>query len=241
MKRLKWFVVTNKHVLGKVLDKNRPRSIMFYPLVGPQQGQIRDVCEIVSHDRYSAPIIYGHPDPNVDILLLDVTAQVLNNTLIFHEAPGTEAFYLPSSKATVYRHVSPGMPVCIIGYPNLNDGQLPFDLQYTEPAVYSGTVATSLDRPYIENGKERPGFLLNATVIPGHSGSPVILDPREPLVVDGRHYLGKTMPPLLLGIIAETRFGNVKAPAGQAKAFGGAAFAYSAETILQTLQSPILI
>lgn len=240
MTRPLWFIVTNKHVLGEALHKKR--TIFLYPSIGPTGQQMRDVVEISSRGNDGRPVIFGHRCADVDIALIDVTSLVISNTLIVHEALSPDAFYYPKNVAPGDLHVEPGMRVCIIGYPSYEDGDGRVDLQHSEPTICSGTVASSLDSALVENGRERPGFLINATIIPGHSGSPVILDPREPRVIDGKHYLGQTMPPLLLGVMTETRFGKVKptlSDGREAKAFGGLAFAFGAETIAQVLRDPV--
>lgn len=232
-KVIKFFVVTNKHVLGD--ERHKLPIVTLYPRVAPSQQGTRDVLDIPLHDPSGVPVVFEHPDPKVDILLIDVTEQILSNTSIEHDAPSQDVFYLPSTVAPGSLHVEVGTPIAIVGYPGIETGNGPVAQQYNEPIVYHGTVATSPDHSYNEDGKALPGFLINATAIPGHSGSPVILDPRTPLVIDGRQYLGQFVSPYLVGILAQTRFATVKG--SNHKVFAGAAFVHGAHTIIETLRS----
>jgi hypothetical protein len=77
-------------------------------------------------------------------------------------------------------------------------------------------------------------FLIDGATIPGSSGSPVVLKP-----VTGRHQhqtivMGATEP-VLLGIIAETRFAPIRLQSGAIPGFAGLGLAFDVETIVETI------
>jgi len=235
--RIKWFLVTNKHVLH--LDEQKraqATEIVLYPRTRGIDGTVSRRQEIVGLVTETGEKIWReHPDPNVDVLLIDLTGLILGNTLIEHDTVfGLEAF---GDLASINRwkiDVTLGAEVGMIGYPNLLTGRGESRTTTSDPIVYRGTLATPFDQALQENDRTVRGFLINATGIPGASGSPVILWPGQQVTFQGRTFLGSKTPPLLLGILAETRFGEIQVSRFGGQAFADACMAYSADTIIET-------
>lgn len=137
----------------------------------------------------------GHPDPDIDVAMIGVGGALQQ----LAEA-GTPAFIRsvsPSMCATkeTLEDYEPIEPVTFIGYPS---GL--YDSASLLPIVRQGYAATAMNIDY----EDKPVFLIDASVFPGSSGSPVFLVPR-PSAPDKRGNItigGPAKPPVLLGIVA---------------------------------------
>lgn len=137
----------------------------------------------------------GHPDPEIDIAMIGV-----GGALQQLADRGTPAFFRsvsPSMCATkeTLEDYEPIEPVTFIGYPS---GL--YDSASLLPIVRQGFAATAMNIDY----EAKPVFLIDASVFPGSSGSPVFLVPR-PSMPDKRGNItigGPAKPPVLLGIVA---------------------------------------
>jgi hypothetical protein len=89
------------------------------------------------------------------------------------------------------------------------------------------------------DGKRRKrilrGFLVDGAIIPGSSGSPVVLPPVSVRNVHGRLQI-QTFPLLLLGIIAESRYAPLITPTTDYLSFSGLGLAFDAQTIMETIE-----
>lgn len=181
------FLITNKHVIEEacsgelrfhVRENNRLKAGEGSPL------------EFDDFDRYWK----GHPDPNVD-----VAAMAFSHVLDSAAKSGLELFYqaIPQemfpSDAQVDR-LEPIEEVMFVGYPSGI-----YDTKNYLPIVRRGTTASPLQVNY-ENA---PIFLIDASVFPGSSGSPVfILGKGQSIKVTGEQV--ETTQGYLLGLIAST-------------------------------------
>jgi hypothetical protein len=84
------------------------------------------------------------------------------------------------------------------------------------PIVRQGIIASRIienlkDRGMTGNDEERVlrAFLIDGAIIPGSSGSPVILKPTMGRYI-GKDYLVENFPSVLLGIVAEYRIGFIE-------------------------------
>jgi hypothetical protein len=202
------FVVTNKHVV----EGAAAVTLHFLAASGqsPELGKERTLL--------AAPGQFiGHPDPDIDIAVIGVggALQELANA-------GTPAFFrsvATSMCATsdVLQEFEPIEPVTFIGYPN---GL--YDSASFLPIVRQGYAATAMDVDY----EGKPTFLIDASVFPGSSGSPVFLVPR-PSAPDKFGNItigGPSRPPVLLGIVAAVHQRQV--PVLQTDAGIGVPFVY---------------
>ena len=189
-------LVTNKHVLegasaltfrmSRTTDDNQP-------ILGPP------VSMRVTGDAVRSWV--GHPDPRVDVAVLatDTIFQAM-------QAIGAEPYIQQFSRGDIYH---PGIDlldalvdVSFVGYPN---GL--FDSVNFLPVIRRGRTATP---PYVDYEGE-PAFLIDASVFPGSSGSPVFrlglaLAPNR----DGDLVLGgEGGRLLLLGVLAAVHVAQV--------------------------------
>jgi hypothetical protein len=78
-------------------------------------------------------------------------------------------------------------------------------------------------------------FLIDGATVPGSSGSPVVLKPVIGRIQGGSIVLGSA-PPVLLGIVAETKYAPVQLGAGFIPSFAGLGLVFDVETIQETIE-----
>ena len=182
------FLITNRHVVEKAV-RLRVHMIRSDGAGGPALGQRTDIRIVDFNPDYWV----GHPDADVDVV-----AMPLYPLLVRMEDLGRPAFF---------RSVAPELcltsesekdldsieEVTFVGYPSGI-----YDQKNLLPVARKGTTATPPAVDY--NGL--PAFLIDASVFPGSSGSPVfIADKGLHVARSGNVVLGK--PRLLcLGLVA---------------------------------------
>lgn len=201
------FLVTTRHMISGARKgrfffiKSRGES----PLVGEKFD--------ISFDTFE-PLWFVHPDPGVDIAVMPL-AYILREIL----KQGGEVFYRSISQEMVptqeeLEALDGIEDVVFIGYPN---GIL--DERNFLPIARRGSTATLLALDY--NGKDQ--FLIDASVFPGSSGSPVFLagGESERSKMDGtRIRSGSDFLGLLSGVAIREEKGRIEfMPAAEA---GGA-------------------
>lgn len=155
------FLVTNKHVLGTA---NRVDFLMIGAdsAGAPQVGRPVEVTLTIGPEDW-----FGHADPSVDVAIMPfwpVLAQMKER--------GSSPFLISVTPDLCLGSASPPLEtdaletVTFFGYP-----QGLFDSANFLPIARRGTTATPIEVDY----EGRPAFLIDASVFPGSSGSPVFL------------------------------------------------------------------
>lgn len=154
------FLVTNKHVLEQAYV-GRFGLTQQLGNSGPDIGK----PFYINFQEFGASW-HGHPDPDVDVAVMPLSWQ-----LATIQQMGTKAFL-----TRITTHIIPSEgdldsldvvePVIFVGYPSGI-----YDEKNYIPIIRRGATATPPQLDY--NG--RPVFLIDASVFPGSSGSPVFL------------------------------------------------------------------
>lgn len=173
------FLVSNKHVI-----EGADKAHIFFTPKGPDGEPQLGKPFFIQNDMFSLQW-HGHPDENVDVAVMPLSWQ-----LDMFEKGGQSAHLRPITlddvaDPSVFQNLDVSAPVLFVGFPN---GM--FDEKHYLPIVRRGYVATSPELDF--NGD--PIFLIDASVFPGSSGSPVFT------VGDG--LIGGTPSLKFLGIIS---------------------------------------
>lgn len=158
----KLFLVTNKHVIDGVIKgrfsmlKSTTDNNEWKPILG-------DTIQV----NFEKKNFIGHPDEKIDVAVANVSP--LLNAL---KEKGVEPFWMhispnliPAEKDTEI-FFTPAEEIYFVGYPN----GLWDDINNL-PIIRKGITAT----PYYINFKDEKKFLIDASVFPGSSGSPVFI------------------------------------------------------------------
>lgn len=173
------FLVSNKHVV-----EGASEGIMYFAERGPDGRPILGQPFFLRNDLFDTQW-HGHPDPEIDVSVMPLSwqlATIEKAGRIAHVHAVTEA---DIAHIGTLQELDVTAPVVFVGFPN---GM--FDEKHYLPIFRRGYVATAPDLDF--NGD--PVFLIDASVFPGSSGSPVF--------TVGDSLIGGTPSLKLLGIVA---------------------------------------
>jgi hypothetical protein len=241
-KRIRVFLVTNKHVLGQDKEtRANIESIKLHLNVNLPDGQVeaRTAKLALATEPDGRKSIREHPEADVDVVAIDVSHLIYQYPEIKKKLVDYAVF--GSKERLKELDVTIGDDVMIIGYPH---GIRHHGTAY--PFVRAGIIASRIGErledevPDSRGGHRKRtlrGFLLDGGIIPGSSGSPVVLKP-----IVGRRAKRTIMldppPAILLGIVAETRYApiHIGGDIGDTLSFAGLGLAFDAETIKETVE-----
>lgn len=155
------FVVTNKHVV----DKMDVGELVFCTKM---PGGIPNYLE---HITYTAKNFESrwlkHPDTSVDLCVMPLEPFLKFSVSKSEPLPCYRAFNMSDiPDPQQFSSIGAGDKIMMIGYPNSI-----WDSVHNMPIVRQGITATDVNLDY-EGRKE---FLIDATVVPGSSGSPIFI------------------------------------------------------------------
>jgi len=225
------FLVTNKHVLP---PEGSARSIKIRVTVGAGSGVAVRLVEIpvVGKDGKYLPSVRLHTTPGFDVAAVNVTESIVKQ--------GIQGAWLPLDLLSTPQrlkdeNITVGDEIFLLGYPNAI-----VDARNVSPILRTGVIATVPTEGYAFNDMLRKqfglpdridGFLVDANVFPGSSGSVVILK-QQPTTIgpDGGTVVSAAKKiPYVLGIVSgsipinDTALGTVQRM--------GLGVVYSAEAI----------
>lgn len=182
------FLVTNKHVVSQSTHGHLIFTVgngNNEPLVGKQYDLLLDNFEGRWH---------GHPNPEVDVTVMPLApiVKAINTSIFYTQIP---LDLIPTS--TQVEELDTIEEVLFVGYPNgiMDDKNL-------LPIVRKGITAT----PFRFDYQGKPQFLIDASVFPGSSGSPVFICNQGGYNHRGNMVVGNRI--LFLGIVAEVIIEN---------------------------------
>ncbi len=237
------YLVTNKHILP---PEGRQQDIKIRVAVRDRDGSTR-VDEvsvpIVGSDGKYLESVHFHPDADTDVAAVNIGLaafrakfQVLMDAMMTGKYLNTSM--LMTSDRIRSSNVGMGSPVYIIGFPDAL-----FDPRNDSPVLRAGIIATDMLEGFNFNQNLRRtmafpehvnGFLIDANIYPGSSGSLVVLGPecaagsRADATNSGWH-------PSILGIVA----GSIPILDTSLHSYDriGLGIVYSADTIKDVIQS----
>lgn len=185
--KYKLYLVSNKHVLCNT--ESIAISFTINKENEPDVGKrIRlPITNIKSN-------IVGHPDPNVDIAVLECTGLfIMMPEQLYYKAVSYNMLASFNEK-----ELSVAENVYFVGYPDDR-----YDMKNNLPLVRTGMIASNPKYDY--NGN--PTFIIDAQVFPGSSGSPVYIDLTYENMKNGQIIVGERNIKLL-GIVSATMIRN---------------------------------
>lgn len=225
--RLRTFFVTNKDLVKRdPIKRARARYLILHLNARQVDGtQVGKDYKCPLNDSSGGHLWREHDERDTDVYAVDVTnVYDSHSDLIVNRA--VPYALLADAKELAHHNIGIGDDIMLIGYPDA------FSLTHpgnqTLPIARQGIIATGLDGVFETRTeirglpiiRRRRGFLIDVGTMRGSGGGPVFLRPNG----------GKSPPPFLVGIVAETRFtmeDSVK--------FSGLGFAFGTESVRETV------
>jgi hypothetical protein len=237
-KQGKVFLVTNKHVIHPEL-KTREKAgyLTLFLNVREKDGTVAGKSFQVSLHEDDHKLWREHPNPPVDVLAVDITSLINSQPNLENRGADYSLFATP--RILKEENITEGEEVLILGYPlGL------FHTRIHSPLVRQGIVATKIGeriqvRLRSSSGDpfrvEIPGFLIDAAIIPGSSGSPVVLKPIIGRKIKDKIEMGMALP-YLLGIVSATETTAIRMEGNAFPTLAGLGVVYDASTIQETIE-----
>ena len=236
----KVFLVTNKHILNRDSNKRRNATkIIIYANFKRDMSNDKYYIQEIEFPLDSTKSIRWkeHISEDVDILAFDITGPFskIKDMLKYQLIPYD---FLVDENKIKELNITIAEEIFVIGYP--------LGLKHKDtaiPLVRSGIIATKIGeqlQDHVKNstGEKRirniQGFLIDGAIIPGSSGSPVILKPSSLRNVNGEFTLHLNNN-LLLGIVSESRYFPLKEESSIYPSYAGLGLAFDAKTIKETI------
>lgn len=237
-KQGKVFVATNKHVVNK--DPQKRKNAHFLTLF----MNVKEKDGTISARSFRIPLVVDgqrlwreHPDPHVDVLAVDITPLINSHPEI--EKKWADYSLFATFDVLQKEEITVGKEVLVIGYPlGLAHART------NSPLVRQGIVATRIgERIHINvplpSGKtervEIPGFLVDSAIVPGSSGSPVVLKPVIGRKVGDAIVMGIATP-YLLGIVSDTTIAPIQIGDRVFPTLAGLGVVYDAGTVKEAIE-----
>lgn len=229
-------LVTNKHVLPPE-GSEVSVDIRVVTKTG-ERPEVRTVrVPLVGRDGKYLPNVRLHPDAGCDVAAINVTEQVVGEKI---EATWLPVDLLASAERLKNEDITVGDEIFLLGYPDAI-----FDVRNASPLLRRGVIASVPLEGYSFNASLRrrfglaehiDGFLIDASVFPGSSGSLVILKQQPTTLGPGGETVvsGKKKIPYILGIVSgslpitDTAIGSTQRM--------GLGIVYSANAIRETIE-----
>jgi hypothetical protein len=238
-KKGKVFLVTNKHVVA--LDpkkRDEARFLTLYVNIRDEKGKVTGTALQAPLTENGHKLWRQHPNPNVDVLAVDVTSLINSHPRLQNQ--GADYSFFATPEVLKKEQITEGDEVLVLGYPlGL------FHARIHSPLVRQGIIATKIGTPiWIRfrdfSGEwkrvEIPGFLVDAAILPGSSGSPVVLKPMIGRKI-GHKIEMDLATPYLLGIVSATETASIRLMEEYSfPVLAGLGIVYDVGTIRETIE-----
>jgi len=237
------FLVTNRHVLP---PEGKQQDIKVRVVVRDRDGAARLEAvsvPVVGSDGKYLRTVRLHPDPDTDVAAINIAPAAFGSRFQLLIDAVTTGKYLDtamlmSSERIRAAGLGMGTPVYVIGFPAAL-----FDPRNVSPILRLGLIATDPAEGFTFNDDLRrvqqypehvDGFLIDANIYPGSSGSLVVLAP-ESMAKGERDPKSPEWRPAILGIVA----GSIPMFDASLRAYEriGLGIVYSADTIQEVINS----
>jgi len=205
------YLVTNRHVLP---PEGQQQDIRVRVAIRNQDGSDRvDVVSVpvVGQDGKYLNSVRVHPDPNTDVAAVNIAFAAFQAKFrLLIDAMMTGRYLDTSMLMTTDRirsfSIGMGSPIYIIGFPDAL-----FDPRNISPVLRRGIIATDPLEGFNFNQELRRtiafpehvnGFLIDANIYPGSSGSLVVLAPDCLAMNSAQDSKNANRRPSILGIVA---------------------------------------
>jgi hypothetical protein len=238
-KKGKVFLLTNKHIIHPDPQmREKAAFLTLYLNIREKGGMVTGKSFRVPLSEEGQKLWRGHPDPDVDVLAVDITSLVTNEPNL--ENRGAEYSLFATPKILIDEDITEGDEILVLGYPlGL------FHTRTNSPLVRQGILASRIGekiriRYHYPSGEVRsvniPGFLVDAAVLPGSSGSPVVLKPIIGRAIRGKVEMARATP-YLLGIISATETTSIQIGNYSFSTLASLGIAFDATTIQETIET----
>lgn len=231
----KVFLVTNKHVLNPdpELRNNAKKIILHLNIKNEDQSITAQEAEFPLDFVDGSKSYREHPSEDVDVMVLNITQLLAQYPIIEKQIATYQMLVTPQGIKDWDLKI--GDPILTIGYPSGIKHRIT-NFPFVRDGIIATRIGEELEDEYKQpNRKPRKrilrGFLIDGAVIPGSSGSPVVLKPLAYRYVKGQIQMS-TAPLLLLGIISESRYASTP----DFMSFAGLGLAFDAQTIVETIE-----
>jgi V8-like Glu-specific endopeptidase len=238
-KKGKVFLLTNKHVVGfDAAKRDAARFLTLYVNIRTENGEVMGTSLQTPLVQDGVKLWRQHPNPNVDVLAVDVTHLINAHPRL--QSQGVDYSLFATPEILKKEQITEGDEVLVIGYP--------LDLYHSRinsPLVRQGIIATKIGTPiqirFLNSSSkwqrvEIPGFLIDASILPGSSGSPVVLKPIIGRMV-GQKIEMAMPPPYLLGIVSATETASIHVMKDNYfSVLAGLGIVYDVSTIRETVE-----
>lgn len=224
-------LVTNKHVLPPEGAAKSIRIRVTVKLADKPEVRFVEIPVVGTNGKY-LPNVKAHPNPGFDIAVVNVTEPIVRQQIQGTWLP-LDLFATPEKLKN--ENITVGDEIFLLGYPDAI-----YDPRNVFPVLRTGVIATVPTEGYAFNDSLRQryglpdridGFLIDANVFPGSSGSVVVLKQQATIIgPQGQTVVSAAKKiPYVLGIISasipitDTALGSVQRM--------GLGIAYSADAI----------
>jgi len=237
-KQGKVFLITHKHVIHPDPEsREKAQPLNLFLNVREKDGTVAGNSFQVPLNEDDHKLWREHPNPHVDVQAVDIISLISNQPTLENRGADYSLFATP--QILKEGNITEGEEVLILGYPlGL------FHTRIHSPLVRQGIVATKIGeriqvRLRSSSGGpfrvEIPGFLIDAAITPGSSGSPAVLKPIIGRKVKDKIEMGMATS-YLLGIVSATETAATRMEDYVFPTLAGLGIVYDAATIQETIE-----
>ncbi|HYF99576.1 MAG TPA: serine protease [Candidatus Saccharimonadales bacterium] len=231
------FLVTNKHVIAKTL-KERTEVCKINALFNFIDNNHSSIyTESIEISLKNGSDWREHEDPDTDVLAIDITLICIKNQ---HRLFTKQIPYdlIGDSEKLLENKISIAEEIFVIGYP-LGLTHKNTSIPLVRKGISSTIIGEQLEDKTKEDNKLRTrtlkAFLIDGAIIPGSSGSPVVLQPIGFRMGANNQMQLRMGNNMLLGIVAKSRYIPMNSETEKYERYSGLGLAFDGNTIKEVI------